>query len=250
MLNPLTPLLFFFFFFSLLPFVAANVEKTIFLAPHPSPLPSTDPTLDDLGLNRLSPSAPSLRTHLNASFPTPETPGTDSWFFLENLTPGQRYEVRVCYLATQPTIFTLDTYTLANALDDPTLLASVSRYSAARLEASLLPVRQASNPNSDGARGSAGAGAGADSVLFLRVRAAAEYFSPDEGLMERVPPVLVDVILDPFLGNVFPRSLVGTAVYAGVVALLAVGVAWWVMGVVRGVMEREVGLRDDGKKIR
>jgi hypothetical protein len=79
----------------------ANVEKTIFLAPAPATIPSEEPDLDDLGLERLSPQRPIVRTRLNASFPTTEAPdGTDSWFFLENLNPGQRYEVRVCWLAT------------------------------------------------------------------------------------------------------------------------------------------------------
>ena len=84
----------------------ANVEKTIFLAPIPAIVPSEQPDLDDLGLERLSPQKPVVRTQLNASFPTAAAPyGTDSWFFLENLNPGQRYEVRVCWLATvrQPT---------------------------------------------------------------------------------------------------------------------------------------------------
>lgn len=79
----------------------ANVEKTIFLAPPLATIPSEAPDVDDLGLERLSPENPVVRTQLNASFPTTEAPkGTDSWFFLENLTPGQRYEVRVCWLAT------------------------------------------------------------------------------------------------------------------------------------------------------
>lgn len=79
----------------------ANVEKTIFLAPPATTIPSGGPELDDLGLDRLSPEDPVVRTRLNASFPTPDAPeGTDSWFFLENLNPGQRYEVRVCWLAT------------------------------------------------------------------------------------------------------------------------------------------------------
>lgn len=37
-------------------------------------------------------------------------------------------------------------------------------------------------------------------------------------------PVLVDIILDPFLFNVFPKSLVPTAGYILVVAF----VAWWI----------------------
>jgi hypothetical protein len=79
----------------------ANVEKTIFLAPTTATVPSGEPDIDDLGLERLSPESPVVRTHLNASFPSNDAPeGTDSWFFLENLIPGQRYEVRVCWLAT------------------------------------------------------------------------------------------------------------------------------------------------------
>jgi hypothetical protein len=81
--------------------VQANVEKTIFLAPAIATIPSEQPALDDLGLERLSPQSPVVRTRLNASFPTTAAPeGTESWFFLENLNPGQRYEVRVCWLAT------------------------------------------------------------------------------------------------------------------------------------------------------
>lgn len=79
----------------------ANVEKTIFKAPPAFPFPEKDPTVDDLGLERLSPSNGMLRTTLNASFPTDaESRGTDSWYLLENLNPGQRYEVRICWLAT------------------------------------------------------------------------------------------------------------------------------------------------------
>lgn len=81
--------------------VQANVEKTIFLAPAAATIPSKEPSLDDLGLERLSPQNPVVRTKLNASFATTAAPeGTESWFFLENLNPGQRYEVRVCWLAT------------------------------------------------------------------------------------------------------------------------------------------------------
>lgn len=85
----------------LLSAVQANVEKTIFLAPAPATIPSQEPSLDDLGVERLSPQNPVVRTRLNASFPTTAaTEGTESWFFLENLNPGQRYEVRVCWLST------------------------------------------------------------------------------------------------------------------------------------------------------
>lgn len=40
--------------------------------------------------------------------------------------------------------------------------------------------------------------------------------------MQTVPPVLVDIILDPYVLNVLPRSLVPTAAY-----ILVVAVASW-----------------------
>lgn len=82
-------------------YATANVEKTIFVAPLPWTVTGENAAIDDLGLDRLSPADYMLRTNLNASFPTDEKPyGTESWFYLEDLTPGQRYEVRICWMAT------------------------------------------------------------------------------------------------------------------------------------------------------
>ncbi|KAL4915769.1 hypothetical protein BDW62DRAFT_120151 [Aspergillus aurantiobrunneus] len=200
----------------------ANVEKTIFIAPSAISLPAIDQPLDDRALQCLSPSNGMLRTKLNASFPTDvEDSGTDSWYLLKNLNPGQRYEVRICWLATQPTAFTLSTYTLPEVLDNRSVLSAISLYSSSRLSASplqatVVPIGEGSNADS---------APGADSILFLRISAAADYFSLDQALMENVPPVMADIILDPFLGNVFPKSLVPTACWVGVVSCLAIVVA-------------------------
>ncbi|KAJ5141180.1 hypothetical protein N7476_009075 [Penicillium atrosanguineum] len=207
--------------------VQANVEKTIFIAPTAATVPSGEPDLDDLGLERLSPENPIVRTRINASFPSENAPeGIESWFFLENLNPHQRYEVRVCWLATQPTTFTLTTHEVGTLIEDASLVSSLSIFSTARLAS---PVAWMQNPipraNKKGTQDPAPT---MDSVLFLRVRAAADYFSPDEALMRDVPPVAVDLILDPFLWNVFPRSLVPTAGWIGVVAVVAIVVARWV----------------------
>ena len=43
----------------------------------------------------------------------------------------------------------------------------------------------------------------------------------NQTLMLTVPPVLVDVILDEYLLNIFPRSLVPTAIYVAIVAVIA-----------------------------
>ncbi|PYH99969.1 hypothetical protein BO71DRAFT_424757 [Aspergillus ellipticus CBS 707.79] len=209
--------------------ITANVEKAIFLGPPPSTIPTPHPPIDDLGLARLSPSQPILRTFLNASFPTPDNRGTDSWYFLENLTPGRRYEVRICWLATQPTDFTLTTHTLSRALSDPTLLTSITKYSSTRL---ITAAPGLDNAHVSGPSDSAPI---ADSVLFLHIRAAADYFSADPELMTNVPPVAADIILDPFLGNVFPRSLVPTACYLVIVGAIA-------------SMEKEAGVEKEWRK--
>lgn len=76
-------------------------------------------------------------------------------------------------------------------------------------------------------------------MLFLRIYAAADYFSLDRGLMENVPPVAADIILDPFLGNVFPKSLMPTAGWVFVVAVVGVVVARVILGAFKRVAEEE-----------
>lgn len=61
------------------------------------------------------------------------------------------------------------------------------------------------------------------STLFLHVQAAADYYTMNQTLMENVPPVFVDIILDPYLFNVLPRSLVPTVAY---IIFLAIG-SWY-----------------------
>lgn len=56
---------------------------------------------------------------------------------------------------------------------------------------------------------------------MLRILAAADYYTTDASLMNSVPPVDADVILDPFLFNVLPRSLAGTVCYIVAVAVAA-----------------------------
>lgn len=67
---------------------------------------------------------------------------------------------------------------------------------------------------------------GLQSVLLLRITAAADYFTTNETLMQNVPSVLVDVILDPFTFNALPKSLEKTAVYLIILAILG----WYVSG--------------------
>jgi hypothetical protein len=79
--------------------VLANVEKTIFVAPAAEQLPQ-DASINNLLLTRLSNQHTSVRTYLNASFPsTTNLKGTQTWLLLDGLVPDHRYEVRICWLA-------------------------------------------------------------------------------------------------------------------------------------------------------
>lgn len=62
------------------------------------------------------------------------------------------------------------------------------------------------------------------SLLLLQIKASADYFTDDEALMKDPPAVLVDLILDPYLFDIVPRSLVPTA---GYIVVLAV-VSWFI----------------------
>lgn len=66
--------------------------------------------------------------------------------------------------------------------------------------------------------------------------------------MKTVPAVAVDVILDPFLLNVFPRSLVPTAGWICVVTIVAALVVRWIGGEIGRVIEGARRERDDEDK--
>jgi hypothetical protein len=79
----------------------ANTEKTIFVAPGSISLPNVHPGLDDLCLDVLSPHNSSLHVQLPVAFATSDAPrGIQSWYLLDRLRPGQRYELRLCWVAT------------------------------------------------------------------------------------------------------------------------------------------------------
>jgi hypothetical protein len=83
--------------------VAANVEKTIFVAPDETTMTTDGPSLSNLCLQSLTPVDDNrkIRISLPVTFPTKEDAfGQSSWYILQNLKPGQRYEVRICWSAT------------------------------------------------------------------------------------------------------------------------------------------------------
>ncbi|KAL6791947.1 hypothetical protein J3E68DRAFT_409753 [Trichoderma sp. SZMC 28012] len=210
-------------FLSLISPSHANTEKVIFTAPPPSSLSSLDAAIHK-DLPVLGPSTSwSIRTNLSRVFPLnqhdDDQQGYPSWLLLDNLTPGQRYELRVCWSALEPTAFTLDTYPPTTVLSTPALLQSLTQHAKSIHQQQPHQTSQkGSSPNNDND----------NSVLLLRVLAAADYFSHHPSLMKDPPPVLVDLILDPYLYNVLPQSLGPTVCYLVVVGVVSWFVAKWV----------------------
>jgi hypothetical protein len=228
------------FFLLLDAFVSANVEKTIFLAPSRQPVP--DASIDNLLLIPLNPRHTTARTWLNATFPNNETPrGTDTWMLLEGLSPGSRYELRVCWLATQPTAFKLSTHTMNETFENPSLLSSLTFFSnTRRMGADQHLVRQLKERRF---KSTLSTETQHPSLLLLRISAAADYFTLNKTLMEQVPPVFVDTILDHYVLNVFPKSLIPTA---GYIAVLAVG-GWFLSNFLWRTLNRI--LRSDEQRV-
>lgn len=81
--------------------IRANTEKIIFSAPDEINLGDAHPNLLDLRLQTFTTSKLQLHTILPVAFPNDQEPhGVQSWYLLQTLTEGQRYEVRVCWPAT------------------------------------------------------------------------------------------------------------------------------------------------------
>lgn len=204
----------------MLPYVWGNTEKTIFLGPSPIDLGSTYHALDYLRLSPLNPQKFALRTHLKAEFPSDESrDDKSSWFVLHKLTEGQRYEVRVCWAATQPTMFRLEAYELETVSSAPELASELSAY------ASTLPTNADNHITTYSQTTEPGM---KDSVLLLRIVATAHFYTTNQTLMKNVPPVFVDIILDPFIFNVFPRSLLYTVTYIIMVTIVSWFAGKWI----------------------
>ncbi|KAI8630964.1 hypothetical protein F5Y19DRAFT_41316 [Xylariaceae sp. FL1651] len=202
---------------SLVSFSWGNTEKTIFLGPPPMNIQPTHPTFNKLYLGTLTPDSFAIRTYLKAKFPNNEsTYGEPSWFILDELAQGQRYEVRVCWAATQPTLFRLETYELETVFGSPELTLELSEYASSRQPGNDNHVAESPQPLESNREAS---------ILLLRIFAAANFYTTNQTLMTDVPPVFVDVILDPFILNMLPKSLLPTVIY-----IIAVAIFSWFLG--------------------
>ncbi|EKJ73403.1 hypothetical protein NXS19_000772 [Fusarium pseudograminearum] len=203
---------------SVLTSVLANVEKVIFTAPAVFPIPQQKPSLADLRLPVLTPYASEIRTNLSRVFPSKAkdyASGSATWVLLDNLNPEQRYEFRVCWAAIQPTGFVLNVFELDTVWETPELIQSLAGYAFSRQDDGTELHEELPQPGERERKAS---------LLLLQIKASADYFTDDEALMKDPPAVLVDLILDPYLFNIVPRSLVPTA---GYIVVLAV-VSWFI----------------------
>lgn len=113
-------------------------------------------------------------------------------------------------------------YPLDAVWETPELIQSLADYASSRQEPAVYdqaqqPVVHRPSPDDIKERKA--------SILLLRVQAAADYFTDNRALMENPPPVLVDLILDPYLYNVVPQSLLPTIGY-----LILLGIVTWFVG--------------------
>ncbi|KAF4493881.1 hypothetical protein FAGAP_9984 [Fusarium agapanthi] len=196
----------------------ANVEKTIFTAPASLPIPQQKPSLGDLRLPTLTPDAPNIRTHISRVFPSEpkdHASGVATWVLLDKLNQGQREGKLIRLRRQQPTVFDLAVYELDTVWQTPELIQSLANYSFSRQDQEAMLAKESTQ--TEGREREA-------SVLLLQIKSSADYFTKDAALMKDPSPVHVDLILDPYLYGIVPRSLVPAACY-----LVLVGaVAWFV----------------------
>lgn len=83
-------------------------------------------------------------------------------------------------------------------------------------------------------------------MLLLQIFAAADYFSLNRTLMEAIPPVYADVILDPYLFNLVPRTLLVPIGYIAVVVVVSACLGRVVAGWLRAAAAPDA-LPDDKK---
>ncbi|KAF8423643.1 hypothetical protein EV426DRAFT_574480 [Tirmania nivea] len=199
-----------------IPSAVANVEKVIFVPSDSRPLQFT---LNPNSL-RLSPDGPRLYTvlDLNANTTGSERNGggdggggrvgeereeSSTWVVLEKVIPGKRYEVRIVWAATEPAEFELGVFTAVEA---------VEAGMGAGAEGSV--IRGGEEGGKDGEK-EGGLKSSQGTVMYLRVLAKKDRYNPD--------PVAVELVLDPFIWNILPESLL----HIGAIVVLVAGAAWW-----------------------
>ncbi|MCJ1432131.1 hypothetical protein MMC27_001487 [Xylographa pallens] len=205
--------------------VSANVEKVIFLGPRTPSLKqlSASPLLH---LETLSPSQLSLRRQLLARFPATPASWTlsESWILVDGLRASRsgirssviERKLKTRFFQQQPTAFELSVHDPTTVFHTSTLNSSLHEFSEAQLiKGSSGGEKQSNHSLVDYSTKDTA------SSLLLHVSAAADYYSRNTTLMRDGLLVDLDIILDPYLLNIFPQSLVPTAAYLVVLAALS-----------------------------
>ncbi|KAL9059234.1 MAG: hypothetical protein Q9162_001271 [Coniocarpon cinnabarinum] len=226
----------------------ANVEKIVFLGPESTQIPKTSPSFEDLHLQTLTPANSSIRLELPRVFGNSTHPrGLSSWYLLNDLEPGRRYELRICWAGTEATIFWPEKFGISTVFNTPELITDLAAFSEAR-----------NNDDSSTEALESPSIEGEKSLLFYRIQAVADFFTLDQEYMQNPPPVLVDLsgsykdrreaeadylankfaVLDPYLLNICPKSLLPTAIYIGCIAVVSYFVSGWAWRVIERTAER------------
>jgi len=164
----------------------------------------------------ITPDNPFWRRTILVQFPSEISPrGNDVWFLLDDLEPGARYEVRICWAATTPTDFWLSVH---SQHEQAILLNSNGRNES---RYSKIPIEDSSH-------------------LYLKISGAASFFTTDTKLMDDPPPVLVDIILDEYLFGVLPLSLRSVALFITVMAVASYYLGIWFIKFINGLTKPAV----------
>lgn len=118
-----------------------------------------------------------------------------------------------------PTDFWLDTFTLPQVFENPELISALADYSESHQGTTCREEQPVSRDKATHT----------ESVLFLRIYSAADFYSTNKTLMRHPPAVGVEIILDPYLLNIFPQSLLPTGALIVVIAItgwILSGIIW------------------------
>jgi hypothetical protein len=139
----------------------------------------------------------------------------------------------ILIVSQQPTSFYMFTYELSEVFQSTDLLTSLAQNTP--LMGSTPDIFMSTAKQDESNR--------QQPILLLQIFAAANYYTTNHTLMEHVPPVVVDIILDPYVFNIFPSSLVPTAGYLIIITAcswhLAKIITRWLQMVARGQPKKD-----------
>ncbi|CAD6505690.1 BgTH12-01180 [Blumeria graminis f. sp. triticale] len=216
--------------------VFSNTEKTTVVGPKIFVPLNRHIALGHINLKVLSPHHTPFRTHIKSTFPNDLSKiGRTSWFIMGDLIEGQKYEVRICWAATQPTTFRIKTHELHRYSDIPKLVTEMMKSGDVRNsdpQVAFFHTNLTSSTAPDQDREL--------STVLLQLDAAADYYTWNKELMQEVPQVHADIIVDPYILNIFPQSLLLTLVYISLLSIGSCLFSTMVVGMLEGISRKSI----------